>query len=169
MDVRAQITGCEREPLSLYSGLLDCVARSNRLPVRCAQERSVLLHTSTQSTYNPGQNYVGQACRMHCLDHRSVFHMETNVLWAKFYLPPLPPCNVVRKERLAEESSNIASGGGKGGASEYCRNSGKRHSVSHILARIVVLFRATIRAKTVETELSEHNSYPPPPFRRNYA
>ena len=29
---------------------------------------------------NPGQNYVGQACRMHCLDHRSVFHMETNVL-----------------------------------------------------------------------------------------
>ena len=53
---------------------------------------------------------------------------------------PLPPCNVVRKERLAEESSNIASGGGggggKGGASEYCSNSGKRHSVPHILARI---------------------------------
>ena len=41
-------------------------------------------------TYNPGQNYVGQACRMHCLDHRSVFHMETNVLWAKSYFPPLP-------------------------------------------------------------------------------
>ena len=40
--------------------------------------------------YNPDQNYVGQACRMHCLDHRSVFHMETNVLWAKFYLPPSP-------------------------------------------------------------------------------
>ena len=88
--------------------------------------------------YNPGQNYVGQASRMHCLDHRSVFHMETNVLWAKFYLPPLPPCNVVRKERLAEESSNIASGE-KGGASEYCSNSGKRHSVPHILARIVEL------------------------------
>ena len=49
---------------------------------------------------------------------------------------PLPPSNVVRKERLAEESSNIASGG-KGGASEYCSNSGKRHSVPHILARIV--------------------------------
>ena len=91
--------------------------------------------------------------------------------------PPLPPCNVVHKERLAEESSNIASGGGggggEGGASEYCRNSGKRHSVSHILARIVVLFRATIRAKTVETELSEHYSYPLPLFvettRSNYA
>ena len=27
---------------------------------------------------------------------------------------PLPPCNVVRKERLADESSNIASGGGRG-------------------------------------------------------
>ena len=51
---------------------------------------------------------------------------------------PLPPCNVVRKERLAEESSNIASGE-KGGASEYCSNSGKRHSVPHILARIVEL------------------------------
>ena len=37
--------------------------------------------------------------------------METNVLWAKFYLPPLPPWNVVRKERLAEDSSNIAYGG----------------------------------------------------------
>ena len=50
--------------------------------------------------------------------------------------PPLPPCNVVHKERLAEESSNIASAG-KGGTSEYCRNSGKSHSVPHILARIV--------------------------------
>ena len=75
---------------------------------------------------------------MHCLDHRSVFHMETNVLWAKSYLPLLPPCNVVRKERLADESSNIASGG-KGGASEYCSNSGKRHFVPHILARIVYI------------------------------
>ena len=63
--------------------------------------------------------------------------METNVLWAKSYLPPLPPCNVVRKERLADESSNIASG--KGGASEYCSNSGNRHFVPHILARIVAL------------------------------
>ena len=41
--------------------------------------------------YNPGQNYVGQACRIHCLDHRSVFHMEKNVLWAKSYLTPPPP------------------------------------------------------------------------------
>ena len=88
--------------------------------------------------FNPGQNYVGQACRMHCLDHRSVFHMETNVLWAKSYFPPLPPCNVVRKERLADQSSNIASGG-KGGASENCSNSGKRHFVPHILAMIVYI------------------------------
>ena len=29
--------------------------------------------------------------------------------------PPLPPCNVVRKERLSDESSDIASGGGGGG------------------------------------------------------
>ena len=35
-------------------------------------------------------------------------------------------------------------GGGKGGASEYCSNSGKRHFVPHILARIVVLLRAGI-------------------------
>ena len=74
--------------------------------------------------------------------------------------PPSPPCNVVRKERLAEESSNIASGG-KGEASEYCRNSGKRHSVPHILARIVVQsvltedpvdFRPNIDPYTVGTE-----------------
>ena len=51
---------------------------------------------------------------------------------------PLPPCNVVRKERLADESSNIASGG-KGGASGYCSNSGKRHFDPHILARIVYI------------------------------
>ena len=54
--------------------------------------------------------------------------------------PPLPPCNVVRKERLANESSNIASGG-KGGASENCSNSGKRHFVPHILARIVAIHK----------------------------
>ena len=47
----------------------------------------------------------------------------------KILLSPLPPCNVVRKERLADESSNIASGG-KRGASDYCSNSGKRH-LSH--------------------------------------
>ena len=52
--------------------------------------------------------------------------------------PPLPPCNVVRKERLADESSNIAPGG-KGGASENCSHSGKRHFVPHILARIVYI------------------------------
>ena len=51
---------------------------------------------------------------------------------------PIPPCNVVRKERLADESSNIASGG-KGGASEYCSSSGKRHFDPHILARIVYI------------------------------
>ena len=51
---------------------------------------------------------------------------------------PLPPCNVGRKERLADESSNIASGG-KGGASEYCSNSAKRHFVPHLLARIVYI------------------------------
>ena len=42
-------------------------------------------------TVQSWKNYVGQACRMHCLDHRSVFHMETNILWAKFYLLPPPP------------------------------------------------------------------------------
>ena len=52
---------------------------------------------------------------------------------------PVPPCNVVRKERLADESSNIASGG-KGGASEYCSNSAIRHFVPHILARIVATY-----------------------------
>ena len=83
--------------------------------------------------YNPGQNYVGQACRMHCLDNRSVSHMETNVLWAKYYFPPLSPCNAVRKERLADESSNIAWGGvgGEGGTSESCSNSGKTLCPTH--------------------------------------
>ena len=62
---------------------------------------------------------------MHCLDHRSVFHMETNVLWAKSYFPPLPPCNVVRKERLADESSNIASRG-EGGSERILQQFGKK-------------------------------------------
>ena len=126
---------------------------------------------ASNAYYNPGQNYVGQACRMHCLDHRSVFRMETNVLWAQSYFPPpppppLPPCNVVRKEKLADDSSNIASGG-KGGASEYCSNSGKRHFVPHILARIVdnstwPWFRinpSTPKSEQFQTSLQPHQKY----------
>ena len=54
---------------------------------------------SNSATYNPGQNDVGQA------------------FFGPNPTPPpgFPPCNVVRKERLADESSNIASGGGGGG------------------------------------------------------
>ena len=71
------------------------------------------------------------------LPRRSISFSHGNKRSLGQILPsPLPPCNVVRKERLAEESSNIASGG-EGGASEYCGKSGKRHSVPHILARIV--------------------------------
>ena len=47
-------------------------------------------------TYNPGQNYVGQACRMHCLDHRSVFHMETNGLLLRAGITPKILCLLQR-------------------------------------------------------------------------
>ena len=52
---------------------------------------------------------------------------------------PFPPCNVVRKEGLLTSHPTLHRGGGKGGASEYCSNLGKRHFVPHILARIVVM------------------------------
>ena len=95
-------------------------------------------------SYNPGQNYVGQACRMHCLDHRSVFHMETSVIWAKSYFPPSPHAMLFVRKGLPTSRPTLhrggggrGGGGGKGGASENCSNSGKRHFVPHILARIL--------------------------------
>ena len=79
--------------------------------------------------------------------------------------PPLPPCNVVRKERLSDESSDIASGGGgggggggEGGASEYCSNSGKRHFVPHILARIEDI-QSAVTAQHDESKCSFRSSY----------
>ena len=39
--------------------------------------------------------------------------------------PPLPPCNVARKERLADESANIASGG-EGGSERILQQFGKK-------------------------------------------
>ena len=92
---------------------------------------------------------------MHCLDHRSVFHMETNVLWAKSYLPP-PPCNVVRKERLAGESSNIPSEGGGGGGGG---GRGERANIAAIrekgtLSHIVWPGLSTLRTFTTNA----HNS-----------
>ena len=41
-------------------------------------------------SYNPGQDCVGHSCRMQCLDHRSFFTWNTNVLRAKFYPLPFP-------------------------------------------------------------------------------
>ena len=55
------------------------------------------------------------ACRMHCLDHRSGFSHGNRRSLGQILPSPLPPCNVVHKERLAEELSNIASGGKGGG------------------------------------------------------
>ena len=66
--------------------------------------------------YNPGQNYVGQACRMHCLDHLSVIHMETNVLWAKSYLPPPSPhAMLFVRKGLPTSRPTLHRGGGEGG------------------------------------------------------
>ena len=65
---------------------------------------------------------------MQCLDHRSF------LTWKQTFsgpnsTSPLPPCNVVRKERRAEESSNIAQGGWEGG--RILREFGKKGEVSH--------------------------------------
>ena len=62
-------------------------------------------------SYNPGQNYVGQACRMHCFDNRSVFHMETNVLWAKSYLPPSPHAMLFVRKGLPTSRPTLHRGG----------------------------------------------------------
>ena len=54
---------------------------------------------------------------------------------------PSPPMLFVRKGLPISRPTLHRGGGGgggvKGGASEYCSNSGKRHFVPHILARIV--------------------------------
>ena len=51
---------------------------------------------------------------MHCLDHRSVFHMETNVLWAKFYLPPSPHGMLFVRKGLPTSRPTLHRGGGRG-------------------------------------------------------
>ena len=55
------------------------------------------------------------ACRTHCLDHRSVFHMETDLLWAKFYLPPSPHAMLFIRKGLPKSCPTLHWGGGKGG------------------------------------------------------
>ena len=70
---------------------------------------------------------------------------------------PPPTCNVARRERLPDESSNIASGR-KGGASEYYSNSGKRHFVPHILARIVAWWESA-EFKYPKNKMCKTNSY----------
>ena len=69
------------------------------------------LYVRSFEIYNPGQNYVGQACRMHCLDEWSVFHMETNVLWAKFYLPPSPHAMLFVRKGLPKSRPTLHQGG----------------------------------------------------------
>ena len=41
---------------------------------------------SQKSIYNPGQNYVGHSCRIHCLDHRWFFTWKQTVLCANPWL-----------------------------------------------------------------------------------
>ena len=74
--------------------------------------------------YNPGQNYVGQDCRMHCLDHRSVFHMETNVLWAKSYLPPSPYAMLFVRKGLPMSRPTLHRG--EGGSERILQQFGKK-------------------------------------------
>ena len=67
-----------------------------------------IIHLLSDLLYNPGQNYVGHSCRMHCLDHRSFFTWKQTFLVGQILPSPPPPCNVVQKERLADIPPNIA-------------------------------------------------------------
>ena len=70
---------------------------------------------------------------MHCT---VFFTWKQTIFGPSTFLPPPPKCSIVRKERLHEQSSNIASRGRREGANI----AGIRHekqNVPHILARIV--------------------------------
>ena len=63
---------------------------------------------------------------MHCLDHRSVFHMATNVLWAKSYLPPPPPMQCCSYGEACRRVVQHCIGGGGGGGGGILQQLGKK-------------------------------------------
>ena len=66
---------------------------------------------------------------MHCLDHRSVFHMKTYVLWAKSYLPPPPPsphAMLFVRKGLPTSRPTLHRGGGGGGSERILQQFGKK-------------------------------------------
>ena len=86
---------------------------SNSVPSRCYEQvsstqssREATLYTRDLN-YNPGQKYVGHSAECNASTSDRFSHGNKRSLDQILPSPP-PPCNVVRKERLAEESSNIA-------------------------------------------------------------
>ena len=61
---------------------------------------------------------------MHCLDHRSVFHMETNILWAKSYLPPSPHAMLFVRKGLPTCRPTLHRG--EGGSERILQQFGKK-------------------------------------------
>ena len=94
-----------------------------------------------KSAYNPGQNYVGKACRMHCLDHRSVFTWKQTFFGPNPTFPPPPPPSsphamlFVRKGLPTSRATLHR--GGRGERANIAAIREKRNFVPHILARIV--------------------------------
>ena len=64
--------------------------------------------------------------------------------------PPSPHAMLFVRKGLPKSCPTLYRGWGKGGASEYCSNSGKWHRVPHILARIVVWTSFEERAFKIE-------------------
>ena len=87
--------------------------RARRLQWKNDRESSTPTDKHRESSYNPGQNYVGHSCRMLCLDH--VFHMETNVLRAKLYLLPLPHAMLFERKGFSPSRPTLNGRGGGGG------------------------------------------------------
>ena len=101
---------------------------------------------SNSATYNPGQNYVGQA----------FFGPNPT---PPPPAPPPPHAMLFVRKGLPTSRPTLhpgrggGGGGGEGGASEYCSNSGKRHFVRHILARIVCTARVCRRTATCAKQM----------------
>ena len=93
--------------------------------------------------YNPGQNYVGQACRITASTIDQFFTWKQTFFGPNPTFPPPPPPpsphTLLFVRKGLPTSRPTLHRGGKGGASEYCSNSGKKHFVPHTLARIVAL------------------------------
>ena len=67
------------------------------------------------ATYNPGQNYVGHTCRMHCFDDQSVFTQKQMFFGPNSTFLPSPHAMLFVRKGLLKSRPTWEGGGGGGG------------------------------------------------------